>query len=212
VSEAGKTRGSIEYSNPLPFSFGGTSAETRESKGVDDTALVRRAQRGDTAAFEEVIRHYDQAILCFALHLTGSQQHAQDIYQESLLRAYTNLPRFRFECSFYTWIFRIVANRCLEFLHANKFPKPDGGPLAHPERAEHDGKQPDYPLPQSSETVARALAKLSPRERVVFELKHYHGLGLVTVADLLNISEAIIRNTLLRAAHKLRIELSGLAE
>ena len=199
----------MEYSNPLPFSFGGTSAETRESKGVDDTALVRRAQRGDTAAFEELIRHYDQAILCFALHLTGSQQDAQDIYQESLLRAYTNLPRFRFECSFYTWIFRIVANRCLEFLQANK---PDSGPLAPLERADYDGKQPDYPLPQSSQTIARALAKLSPRERVVFELKHYHGLGLVTVADLLNISKGIIRNTLLRAAHKLRIELSGLAE
>ena len=173
--------------------------------GVDDTVLVRRAQRGDTAAFEELIRHYDEAILCFVLHLTGSQQEAREIYQESLLRAYTNLPAFRFECSFYTWIFRIVANRCLGFLHTNKLPN-HGGDARNP------GEQQDHGLSQPNETIARALAKLSPRERVVFELKHYHGLGLVTVADLLNIGKGIIRNTLLRAVHKLRIELSGLAE
>ena len=210
MSETGKTRDPMGYSNSLPFSLRANIAETRESIGLDDTILVRRAQRGDTAAFEELIRHYDQAILCFALHLTGWQQNAGDIYQESLLRAYTNLPCFRFESSFYTWIFRIVAHRCLQFLQANKFRNHIAGEQDPSKPLHHDASErPDDPL-VPNETMVRALAKLSPRERVVFELKHYHGLRLVTVADLLNMSEATARNTLFRAVHKLRIEMNHL--
>ena len=72
--------------------------------------LVREAQRGDRAAFEELVRHYDQAVLRLALHLTGSEHEAQDIYQDAFLKAYKSIGRFRFECSFYTWIYRIVTN------------------------------------------------------------------------------------------------------
>src|SRR5579863_6107670 len=77
---------------------------------IDDTMLVREAQRGDRAAFEELVRHYDQAVLRLALHLTGSEHEAQDIYQDAFLKAYKSIGRFRFECSFYTWIYRIVTN------------------------------------------------------------------------------------------------------
>src|SRR5579872_45222 len=79
-------------------------------KHIDDAVLVRGAQRGDRAAFEELVRHYDHAVLRLALHLTGSEQEAQDIYQDAFLKAYRNISNFRFECSFYTWIYRIVTN------------------------------------------------------------------------------------------------------
>src|SRR5215470_17263670 len=69
---------------------------------IDDTMLVREAQRGSRAAFEELVRHYDQAVLRLALHLTGSEHEAQDIYQDAFLTAYKSIGRFRFECSFYT--------------------------------------------------------------------------------------------------------------
>jgi RNA polymerase sigma-70 factor, ECF subfamily len=210
VTEAGKTRDSMDHSNSLAFSFRASIAEARESVALDDTVLVRRAQTGDTSAFEELIRHYDQAILCFALHLTGSQQDARDIYQESLLRAYTSLPCFRFECSFYTWIFRIVANRCLEFLQANNLRNHNHGEQSLSEQIHDATGKGQANSRQASGTVVGALAKLSPRERVVFELKHYHGLRLVTVADLLSMSEATIRNTLLRAVQKLRMEMTDL--
>ena len=82
----------------------------------DDTLLVRRAQEGDTAAFEELVRHYDRTVLRLAQHLTDSTEDAQDIYQEAFLRAYRNIGRFRFECSFYTWIYRIVTNLCFDHL------------------------------------------------------------------------------------------------
>jgi len=69
---------------------------------IDDTSLIRAAQQGNRAAFEVLVRHYDQSVLRLALHLTGSETDAQDIYQEAFLKAYKNLGSFRFECSFYT--------------------------------------------------------------------------------------------------------------
>src|ERR1700681_545082 len=92
---------------------------------IDDTLLVREAQRGDRAAFEELVRHYDQAVLRLAMHLTGSDHEAQDIYQAAFLKAYRNLGSFRFECSFYTWIYRIVTNLCLDHLRKKQVRKED---------------------------------------------------------------------------------------
>src|SRR5215468_10286647 len=90
---------------------------------IDDTMLVREAQRGSRAAFEELVRHYDQQVLRLALHLTGSEHEAQDIYQDAFLKAYKNIGRFRFECSFYTWIYRIVTNLCLDSIRKKQVRK-----------------------------------------------------------------------------------------
>src|ERR1700687_2471359 len=77
---------------------------------MNDTELIREAQRGNHAAFEELVRQYDGAVLRLAYHLTRSESDAQDIYQEAFLKAYRNIGNFRFGCSFYTWIYRIVTN------------------------------------------------------------------------------------------------------
>ncbi len=92
---------------------------------IDDTLLVREAQRGNRAAFEELVRHYDQAVLRLAMHLTGSEHEAQDIYQDAFLKAYKSVGNFRFECSFYTWIYRIVTNLCLDHLRKRQVRKED---------------------------------------------------------------------------------------
>ena len=96
---------------------------TGQNSRIDDTLLVREAQRGDRAAFEELVRHYDQAVLRLAMHLTGSESEAQDVYQEAFLKAYRNIGKFRFECSFYTWIYRIVTNLCLDHLRKRQVRK-----------------------------------------------------------------------------------------
>src|SRR5260370_38872631 len=83
-----------------------------QERRIDDTILIREAQRGNRAAFEELVRHYDQAVLRLALHLTGTEHDAQDVYQDAFLKAYKNIGSFRFECSFYTWIYRIVTSLC----------------------------------------------------------------------------------------------------
>jgi RNA polymerase sigma-70 factor, ECF subfamily len=183
---------------------------------IDDTTLVREAQRGNRAAFEELVRHYDQAVLRLALHLTGSESDAQDVYQDAFLKAYKSIGNFRFECTFYTWIYRIVTNLCLDQLRKRQVRKedapvakdsqgeeydvlsqvPDGRAAANPER--------DLMRRELGGRINRALEKLTPRERMVFELKHYQGLKLRTVGEILNTTEETAKNTLFRATQKLR--------
>ena len=100
-----------------------------QDRRIDDTMLIREAQRGNRAAFEELVRHYDQAVLRLALHLTGTEHDAQDVYQDAFLKAYKNIGSFRFECSFYTWIYRIVTNVCLDHLRRRRSRPEDQAPL-----------------------------------------------------------------------------------
>src|SRR5467141_4622692 len=158
----------------------------QSSSRIDDTMLIREAQRGNGAAFEELVRHYDQAVLRLALHLTGSEHDAQDIFQEAFLKAYKNVGSFRFECSFYTWIYRIVTNLCLDHLRKRNVRKEDA-PVAVDESGEEYSRLEQFPDGRSGANPERdlmrrelgrkigaALAVLTPRERMVFELKHYN--------------------------------------
>src|SRR5207253_9715458 len=145
---------------------------------IDDSMLVREAQRGNRAAFEQLVRNYDQAVLRLAMHLTGSEHEAQDIYQEAFLKAYKSVGNFRFECSFYTWIYRIVTNLCLAHLRKRQVRKedapvatdaegeqydvldqaPDGRAAANPER--------DLMSRELGSRITSALDRLTPRERM----------------------------------------------
>jgi RNA polymerase sigma-70 factor (ECF subfamily) len=187
---------------------------------VDDTQLIRGAQLGDAAAFEELVRQYDRAVLRLAVHLTGSHEDGQDIYQEAFLRAYVNIGSFRFECSFYTWIYRIVTNLCLDHLRKRSSRYRDLTTTISSDGEEEQildriadqraGASPERNMASRElrGCIVRAMQRLSPRERVVFELKHYHGLRLRTVAGILKTSEGTIKNTLFRATHKLRTQLA----
>ena len=189
---------------------------------IDDTTLVREAQRGNRAAFEELVRHYDQAVLRLAMHLTGSEHEAQDVYQDAFLKAYKSIANFRFECSFYTWIYRIVTNLCLDHLRKKQVRKEDAPVATDPEGEQYDvleqvadgraGANPEHDLMRRElgGRISKALEKLTPRERMVFELKHYHGLKLRTVGEMLNTTEETAKNTLFRATQKLRGALADM--
>ncbi|MBV8051462.1 MAG: sigma-70 family RNA polymerase sigma factor [Acidobacteriaceae bacterium] len=189
---------------------------------IDDTLLVREAQRGNRAAFEELVRHYDQAVLRLAMHLTGSEHEAQDIYQEAFLKAYRNVANFRFECSFYTWIYRIVTNLCLDHLRKKQVRKEDAPVATDASGEQYDvldqvadvraaaNPERDLMSRELASRITRALEKLTPRERMVFELKHYHGLKLRTVGEVLHTTEETAKNTLFRATQKLRGALADM--
>ena len=87
---------------------------------LDETALIRAAQGGSAEAFESLVRSYDANVLRMAHNLLRSEEDARDIYQEAFLRVYRNLPKFRFDCSFSTWLYRIVANLCLDQIRKRK--------------------------------------------------------------------------------------------
>ena len=150
----------------------------------DDAALIRQAQAGRWEAFAEVASRYDRAILALALRLAHSEREARDLFQKALLQSYKELRTYRFQCSFYLWIYRVVARTCIEFL-TRRAPAIDG-------QANH---------------LQEALEQLSPRERIVLELKQYFGLKLDTIATILAIEEVSARNILVRATLALRLEL-----
>jgi RNA polymerase sigma-70 factor (ECF subfamily) len=191
---------------------------------VNDAELIRAAQQGDRAAFEELVRQYDQPVLRLALHLTGSEQEAKDVYQEAFLKVYRNLGSFRFECSFYTWIYRIVSNLCMDYLRRKQVRKEDPSVRVSSDGEEFDlldqvpderaGASPEQDLMRRElgKRIARALTKLSPRERMVFEMKHYQGLKLRTIGEALNTTEETAKNTLFRATQKLRAALADLKQ
>jgi RNA polymerase sigma-70 factor (ECF subfamily) len=193
--------------------------EPRPSR-TDDARLIRAAQQGDVAAFEQLVQKYDRAVLRLTIHLTGSEDDGQDIYQEAFLRAYIHLARFRFECSFYTWIYRIASNLCLDHLRRKRARgheltitySPDGEEQNILDRIpdQSAGANPERGLRRRilRDHIVRALSTLSPRERMVFELRHYHGMQLRTVAGILMTTEGTVKNMLCRATHKLRLQLA----
>jgi RNA polymerase sigma-70 factor, ECF subfamily len=190
------------------------------SARLQDAELIREAQQGSRAAFDVLVRQYDQAVLRLALHLTGSEQDAQDIHQEAFLKAYRHIGSFRFECSFYTWIYRIVTNLCLDLLRRRKTRREDPAVIIDATGEEHDTminvsddramSNPARELDRKilAEKIQAALATLTPRERTVFELKHYQGLRLRTIGEMLSTTEETAKNTLFRATRKLRTQLT----
>src|SRR5271156_4750590 len=201
----------------------GDARQAAAVKLAEEQAVVRNAQAGDRLAFEELVRRYDREVLRLALNLVHKPEDARDIYQESFLRVYRNLHRFRFECSFYTWLYRIVTNVALDHLRRRTSRREDQAPV--PE--ENEGgtrdffdRQPEMRAAANPERhllgqelgehIATALDRLSPRERMVFEMKHYQGLKLRAIGDMLGTSEETVKNSLFRATRKLRASLDGM--
>jgi RNA polymerase sigma-70 factor (ECF subfamily) len=201
---------------------GEKSAEERMQARASEAELIREAQSGSRSAFDTLVRQYEQQVLRLALHLTGSEHDAEDIYQEAFLKAYRYLGNFRFECSFYTWIYRIVTNLCLDQMRRRKTRREGNGVLIDYSGEEIDllasvsddrsFSNPAKELERKAlgERIQRALEKLTPRERTVFELKHYQGLRLRVIGEMLNTTEETAKNTLFRATKKLRTQLAEL--
>ncbi len=196
--------------------------DARALQRTEDDDLIREAQRGERAAFDSLVRRYDQSVLRLALHMLGNEQDAQDVHQEAFIKAYRHLGNFRFECSFYTWLYRIVTNLCLDQLRRRKSRREDPATVLDASGDEMDlmanipdtraMANPGRELERKamSESISDALNQLTPRERTVFELKHYQGLKLRTIGDMLNTTEETAKNTLFRATRKLRLNLAGL--
>src|SRR2546428_7736481 len=192
---------------------------------LDERALVAEAQAGSGAALEELVRRYDRDVLRLALNLMKRPEDARDVYQEAFLKVYRNLHRFRFECSFYTWLYRIVTNVCLDHLRRRQARPEDQAPEMNSGKQEEgitdffERQREHRPTLDPERTlmgqeikarIARALERLSPRERIVFEMKHYQGLNLRAIADVLDTPEETVKNSLFRATRKLLNHFLGL--
>jgi RNA polymerase sigma-70 factor (ECF subfamily) len=156
--------------------------------------LIEQAQAGDRRAFEELILKYDRQILGLMLRLLENRDEAKEAYQETFLRVFRSIGRFRQQSSFNTWVFRIAINVCLDRLqHRTKLWQEDPGQAlsAVPVR----------------ERISRALNTLSAQERLVFELRHYQGLRLRQIGEILGSTESTVRDCFYRATRTLKAEL-----
>lgn len=181
-------------------------------------SLIRAAQRGDPDAFEQLVRAYDQSVLRHAMNLLRSPEEARDVYQEVFLKVFRNLQTFRFDCSFHTWLYRIVTNVCLDHLRKRGVRKEapavvetGEGPVDRMENFEESSAvaNPERKLwnRQLQERIEESLQELTPRERMVFELRHYDGLRLKNIGEILGTTEDAAKNCLFRATQKMRTAL-----
>jgi RNA polymerase sigma-70 factor (ECF subfamily) len=190
---------------------------------LEDSALIARAQAGQREAFDVLVRRYDRDVLRLILRVVHSPEHASDLYQEAFLRIYRNLHRFRLESSFYTWIYRIVTNVCLDHLRRRSSRPEDQAPAldADLHRTQHldffDRQQDAQANPEQrllgqeiGERIDAALQRLTPRERMIFEMKHNQGLKLRAIGEALGTTEETVKNSLFRATRKLRLQLQEL--
>jgi RNA polymerase sigma-70 factor (ECF subfamily) len=190
----------------------------RAAVKMDEPELIRAAQKGDQRAFEQLVRLYDQNVLRLALNLLRSVEDANDVYQEAFLRVFKNLHTFRFDCSFHTWLYRIVTNLCLDALRKRRVRREENtvvetseGVLDRMDTVEEsraDGDPSRQLMSQELRVrIEKVLGELTPRERTVFEMRHYQGLRLRAIGEILGTSEEAAKNCLFRATQKMRAAL-----
>jgi RNA polymerase sigma-70 factor (ECF subfamily) len=195
-----------------------TSAAGAPGMAVDEAALIRAAQQGDKTAFEQLVRMYDRQVLRLAMNLLRSSEDASDIYQEAFLRVYRNLHLFRFDCSFHTWLYRIVTNLCLDHLRRRKVRREESSRVETgegvrdrmdtlPEERAAGNPQRQLLNRELSRRIEAVLADLTAKERMVFELRHYQGLRLRRIGEIVGTSEEAAKTCLFRATQKLRVAL-----
>lgn len=196
----------------------GNLAVQRSSERATEVDLIHAAQRGDSGAFEQLVRSYDHNVLRMAFNLLHSEEDARDVYQEAFLRVYRNLPKFRFDCAFSTWLYRIVANLCLDQIRKRKVRKEEATAVqtasgevdrlqfVAEQRADVDPQR-QFMSGEVNSRIRKVLDQLTPRERVVFEMRHFQGMRLRSIGDALGVTEEAAKNCLFRATQKMRAAL-----
>jgi RNA polymerase sigma-70 factor (ECF subfamily) len=177
-----------------------------------DSAAADEARKGDQHAFRVLVERHSPSIFRLAFRMTGNEQDAEDMVQETFLRAWKQMHRFDGRASFGTWIYRIAANCSLDLIRARKVhgeQQPVPGDNEQPGTFDRIAARDPSPerLTQSGQ-VARllggALAQLSEMERTAFLLRHYEGCGAEEIAHALGVQNNAAKQTVFRAVQKLR--------
>lgn len=182
---------------------------------TEAAAALTRARQGDSDAFRALVDRHSRRVFQLAFRMTGNQQDAEDVVQESFLRAYRQLGRFEARANFGTWLYRIVANCAVDLMrtkwhrHERAGRETEDGWM---EMATSDTPGPER-LAESAEIqrrVAAALDGLSPLERAAFTLRHYEGRSIEEIGSTLNLGTSAAKHSVFRAVKKLRAALEPL--
>ncbi|HZT75183.1 MAG TPA: sigma-70 family RNA polymerase sigma factor [Vicinamibacterales bacterium] len=185
------------------------------AEAVDGARILARARQGDEDAFRVLVEQHSRSVFRLAYRMTGNEQDAEDIVQESFLRAYKQLGRFESRANFGTWIYRITANCCVDLMRARqaRHDQSRGESLDAAAQLPSAGDPAPDRLAESAEIdrqVRTALDGLSPLERAAFTLRHYEGRSIDEISATLGLRTSAAKHSVFRAVRKLRAALTPL--
>ncbi len=183
--------------------------------GGSDREAVAEARAGDTDAFRLLVDGYSRKVFRLVYRMTLNEQDAEDVVQETFLRAYRGLDQFESRADFGTWIFRIAVNAALDLMRKRQRHEGSRSPMDPEGSEDSPGLPSGDPTPErllfSAEVrdkVSRALAGLTAVERTAFVLRHFEGMSIEEIGGVLDLKESATKNTVFRAVQKLRRELA----
>ncbi len=179
-----------------------------------DLAVVSRARSGDPEAFRMLVESHSRATFRVAYRMTGNEHDADDVVQETFLRAYRQLRHFEERADFGTWLHRIAVNCSLDLLRARSRADkqyggdPESAELAGAAGARSEAQQDRLMISAELKTqVATAMKRLSASERTAFILRHFEGMPVEEIGKTLGIQVSATKHTIFRAVRKLRESL-----
>ena len=179
--------------------------EKDPSRSEIDRELIERFHGGDEKAFTLLVDHYKKKVYFTAYRFVGNHDEADDLSQETFMRVYGSLRRFRGDSSFYTWMYRIVVNLCINHLkmksRATRVPLED---VAHHVSDPRSDPERDLKNRKIRDRLNEAIARLPEKQRLVFMLHQFDGLQHKEIARMLNKSEGGIKANYFHAIRKLR--------
>src|SRR3954471_14963507 len=191
-------------------------AEAVQPDVFDEAPLLENARKGDLQAFSDLVNRYERKIFRLAKHITQNDEDAEDVLQETFLKAYSHLDTFQGQSKFYTWIVRIAVNEALMKLRKRKSsktvsldePTDTGEDTMVREIAvwDEDPEQ-KYSRDELREILDKAVESLKPAFRTVFVLRDIEELSTEETASALDISIPAVKSRLLRARLQLREKL-----
>ena len=177
-----------------------------------DSAAADEARKGNQHAFRVLVERHSKSVFRLAYRMTGNEQDAEDVVQETFLRAYKQLKRFDGRSAFRTWVYRICANCALDLIRARKTRKEQPAPISENgtiswlDRIATPAPSPER-LTQSEQIAGMlrpALDSLTEMERAAFILRHYEGCDIPAIADALGVQANAAKHSVFRAVQKLR--------
>jgi len=193
------------------------SPEDAQSGEIDDSTLVRRAQAEDVSAYDQLIRRYQERIYATVYHMTSNHEDANDLVQETFIKAYRALKSFKGDSSFYTWVYRIAVNKTINFLKQRKnrvhmsLNDVDFNAENDPDLvALVSDKTPrrDLGLTELQEKLNDALQKLSEHHRMVVTLHDIQGLSHEEIGKIMDCNVGTVRSRLFYARQQMQAYLS----
>jgi RNA polymerase sigma-70 factor (ECF subfamily) len=184
---------------------------------TEETVLVNQARGGDAQAFSVLVRRYENKIFRLALHITQNREDAEDVLQETFLKAYEHLDQFQGNAKFYTWIVRIAVNQALMKLRKRKSDKAvsldetidTGEDTVAREIADwEENPEQRYSREELGSILGSAVDSLAPTYKTVFVLRDLDELSTEETAEALGLSVAAVKSRLLRARLQLRDKLT----